>query len=490
MSVDAETDLNYPQVQSPGREPTVRKLASVSAVAFAGLTLITLVALMASSAVYRHAMDSVSRNTRSAALTSEVEVAVLMYQRLGNLHVLTGEAEVDKARDGLVPQIRDALVEARGLVAGPREQRLLDSVDARLRTYMTERRRAETQGLALATVVQQVRPALTDLLTDLRNLRELNDAQVIDARSEALRLDGLATMAGAAAGVMLILGSLVIAWGVRRFLVRPVVTLHQAMDRFSGGDLEARAGTAGVREVSELARMFNDMASNLAQQRRAQLTFLAGVAHDLKNPLSTLKTGVYTLAYEPSALRRSDTRLTLDRQVDLLNRMVGDLLDATRIEAGELELRRKTFDLRRLVEDVISLYVPAAPDHQLGVRLPEQPVMVDADWLRIEQVVRNLLSNAIKFSPYGGAVTVAVESAGSETVLAVSDSGVGMTAEDMKTIFLPFRRRKLNGAPGAGLGLSVVRRIVRAHGGAIAVESQPGDGSCFRITLPLVPAPA
>jgi signal transduction histidine kinase len=231
--------------------------------------------------------------------------------------------------------------------------------------------------------------------------------------------------------------------------------------------------------------MFNDMAISLSQQRKAQLTFLAGVAHDLKNPLSTLKTGMYTLEHEASEVRRGNTRATLDRQVDLLNRMVDDLLDATRIEAGQLELRWATFDLRRLVNDVVRLYVPTAPEHQITSRIPDEPVMVEADGLRIEQVLRNLVSNAIKFSPYGGSVEVALERGSNEVALSVSDRGIGIPRDEHTSIFLPFRRRDLNVAPGAGLGLSVVRRIVSAHGGSIDVESEPGAGSTFRVRLPL-----
>ncbi len=477
MTSDPDAEIASRLLQANARAPTIRKLATVSAIAFGVLALVGFSALIGSSAALRHAMDAVSRNTRSAALASELEVSVLMYQRLSNLHVLTGESGIDAARDSLTPEMRRVLAEADSLVDGEQEQRLLNGADARLDDYLARRHEAEAQGLELAEIVKQVRPALSDALADLRSLRELNNTQVIEARSRALTLDRIAKVAGASSAVMLIVGFLGIAWGVRRFLVRPVVALHDAMARFSTGELDARAVTAGVREVDELSRMFNDMAAILAQQRQAQLTFLAGVAHDLKNPLSTLKTGIYVMAHEPSEVRRGDTRAELSGQVDLLNRMLGDLLDATRIEAGQLELRRVALDLRGLIDGVVSLYVPAAPEHHFSVRVPDEPVVVDADSLRMEQVLRNLISNAIKFSPYGGPVTVALEPAGDRVVLSVSDRGIGMTSEDIKTIFLPFRRRKLNVAPGAGLGLSVVRRIVRAHGGTIDVESEPGEGS-------------
>src|SRR5690606_35828359 len=151
--------------------------------------------------------------------------------------------------------------------------------------------------------------------------------------------------------------------------------------------------------------------------------------------------------------------------------MVDDLLDATRIEAGKLEMRFEECDLRVAVDDMIRLYAPTSPEHRISAKLPDQPVLVEADPLRLEQVVSNLLSNAIKYSPRGGTVGVTIETTADEAVLSVADEGVGISPEERSDIFLPFRPRKAEAPAGAGLGLSVVRRIVEAHGGRIDVES-------------------
>ena len=464
--------------------PTIKRLGLIWLVSVVGLTLINLGALMGGSAALHDAMETASRDVRSAALASELEAAVLLHQRLSNLHVMTREAEVDAARNGLVPEMRRLLERSAALVGGEEERLLLERVASGIDEYLEARRLAEGLGMDVAHVLEVSRGSLNQVLADLRTLGDLNDTQVERARAQSLEVDTWSTWVGAVAALLLIAGVFAIAWGVRRYLLRPVVALHHAMARFRDGDLEARAGGGGVREVDELARMFDDMAASLAQQRQAQLTFLAGVAHDLKSPLSTLKTGLYALEHEPEEARRGRTRALLDRQVDLLSRMVDDLLDATRIEAGQLELRRAAFDLRHLVSDVVRLYVPTAPDHRISAKLPSEPVMIQADGLRIEQVVRNLVSNAVKYSPGGSLVEIAVDERDGEVVLSVRDDGTGIPSEDLQTIFLPFRRRKLANAPGAGLGLSVVRRIVLAHGGRIDVDSAPGRGSTFRVTLP------
>jgi signal transduction histidine kinase len=257
------------------------------------------------------------------------------------------------------------------------------------------------------------------------------------------------------------------------------------MARFRRGDSVARAGDARLSEVSELAATFNEMADAIVQTRRDQVTFLAAVAHDLRSPLQALKMGVHVLAREtkPIAPQRC---ARLERQIDRLTRMVGDLLDATRIEAGELALHLTEFDLRTAAQAMIDLFTPTATEHGITLKAPDRAVLIRGDSLRIEQVISNLLSNAIKYSPAGGPVEVAVSQTDREAELSVSDRGWGIPAEEIANMFLPFRRLPATSQiRGVGLGLSVVARIVSAHGGRIEVESTPGVGSTFRVRLPL-----
>jgi len=174
------------------------------------------------------------------------------------------------------------------------------------------------------------------------------------------------------------------------------------------------------------------------------------------------------------------------RQVHGLDRMIGDLLDTSRIEAGQLELRVKDCDLRAIAQASFDLFNSGSSEYQLKLSLPDDPVHVHCDPLRIEQVINNLLSNAIKYSPRGGRIEVALKRANDQALIWVSDEGVGIAREDLPYIFEPFRRTAASReeVPGVGLGLSVAQRIVRAHGGAIHVESQTGRGSTFRVHLP------
>jgi signal transduction histidine kinase len=168
--------------------------------------------------------------------------------------------------------------------------------------------------------------------------------------------------------------------------------------------------------------------------------------------------------------------------------MIADLLDTTRIEAGRLELRLQVADARELVRGVAELFAATSPDHHVRVLVPDAGIPVRCDPVRVEQVITNLVSNAIKYSPAGGEIDLEAAVVGGRAMVRVTDHGIGLDPQERDRIFEPFHRARRAGdlAPGVGLGLSVVKRIVDAHRGAIEVESEPGRGSTFRVYVPLV----
>jgi signal transduction histidine kinase len=165
---------------------------------------------------------------------------------------------------------------------------------------------------------------------------------------------------------------------------------------------------------------------------------------------------------------------------------VDDLLDASRIEAGELSLARETVDAREVARRCVETFADVSSVHQVTLVGSGAPALVEADPWRLEQVVVNLLENAIKYSPAGGPVVVDVRARGGEVLVEVSDRGEGISPAQLGQLFEPFRRgdQPHAGVAGSGLGLSIVRRIVTAHGGDIDVESTPKVGTTFRVRLP------
>jgi signal transduction histidine kinase len=221
------------------------------------------------------------------------------------------------------------------------------------------------------------------------------------------------------------------------------------------------------------------------------LTHLAGVAHDLRNPLAALEMS--------AALVRADQDLppepkmrrvfgVLERQVGRLTRMVQDLLDATRVEAGELALQLEERDLRFIVREVVDLLKDTSEIHELVVDVPNAPLVVRCDPMRIEQLLTNLVSNAIKYSPRGGRVEIDAKREGALARVSVSDHGLGIPTPAIERLWEPFWRVAYSdhSIPGAGLGLWTARRIALAHLGSISVQSEVGQGSTFTLSLPLV----
>lgn len=229
--------------------------------------------------------------------------------------------------------------------------------------------------------------------------------------------------------------------------------------------------------------------------------FLGMAAHDLRNPLSAILTLSEFLL---------DDRLSVtpDEQVEFIRRirsssefmlrLVNDLLDISKIEAGRLDLDLEATDLRAVIEDNVALNRILADKRQIKVSLLQDEgvprLMLDAS--KIEQVLNNLIVNAIKFSPAGGTVEVRLDKGENDVTISVSDQGPGIPEEEFHKLFNPFEKTSAKSASkekGTGLGLAIVKKIVSGHKGRISVESQVGKGSTFHVTLPLAlssPSPA
>jgi two-component system sensor histidine kinase MtrB len=424
-------------------------------------------------------------------LAEELEVDLLTHYRQSS--ELSGAPD-DRVRQLLFLEMRLAghLEQMGGVATSQEERALLTDVRDRVARYLITQR--DALGEDSARLSPRAGAELDQVLVSLEHLIELNVKEARDAEAQAERWDRFTVLGGPLLATLLLTGMVGLLYWVRRAVMRPVTQIRQAMRRFASGRKRTRAPETGPAELREVARTFNEMASSLARQQEDQLTFLAGVAHDLRNPLSALKMSAALVApgRDASPERIQKTLALVRRQVARLDRMVGDLLDATRIEAGKLELQLEERDARELARAVVELYQATGASHELCLELPDTPVPLFCDGTRIEQVLNNLVSNALKYSPVGSRVDVVVAREGEQALLSVSDQGIGLSAEERRYLFAAFKRAPgaRERAPGAGLGLSVARRIVEAHGGRIEVESQPGKGSVFRVRLPLAHAVA
>lgn len=219
--------------------------------------------------------------------------------------------------------------------------------------------------------------------------------------------------------------------------------------------------------------------------------FISNVSHELRTPLASLKALTETLQEgaleDPPAARRFLFRM--ETEIDTLTQMVHELLELSRIESGKVPFQRKPVDPCHLVTPAVERMRLQAERAGLSLRLecPEDLPMVSADASRIEQVVVNLLHNAIKFTPPGGEILVNCMSYSSQVTFAVQDTGVGIPSKDLTRIFERFYKAdRARSGGGTGLGLSIAKHVVEAHDGRIWAESEPGKGSTFYFTLPIV----
>jgi two-component system CheB/CheR fusion protein len=230
----------------------------------------------------------------------------------------------------------------------------------------------------------------------------------------------------------------------------------------------------------------------LSSERRRTSEFLAQLAHELRNPLGPILSGLEAMQIvglkDPTL---ESLRELMRRQTDQLIRLVDDLFDVSRVTHGRITLEKERIDVATVVAQAIETTrdLIAERRHSLAVDVPPQPIPVDGDAVRLQQVFVNLLSNAARYSPEGGRIWLSAARDGSEAVISIRDEGQGISAEALPRIFDPFFRseaaRQTSGH-GLGVGLSLVHSLVQLHGGRVQVMSDgPGKGSEFVVTLPL-----
>lgn len=251
---------------------------------------------------------------------------------------------------------------------------------------------------------------------------------------------------------------------------------------------------AFVRDITERKRA--QEALRTADRRKDE--FIATLAHELRNPLSPIRNVIYVLRREAALTRQRDNDLLAmaERQVEHLIRLVNELLDFSRITRGKIDLKKTTIDLRQVLRHAIETTQPAlqASGHSLQAAFPGLPLHVHGDFVRLAQVFTNLLDNAVKYTEHGGAISIVAERRGDDAVITVRDTGVGIPPDMLPDIFHYFAQvdRTLGRAKGGlGIGLALVRTLLRLHGGEVEAQSDGvGCGSAFVVRLPLAPGEA
>ena len=332
--------------------------------------------------------------------------------------------------------------------------------------------------------------AFTGLLAILQLIFTFFQGSAPDGRS------GLIIPFGFIAFILMLMA---ISWGVRslRRVSVPLDNLLEASGKVADGDFSARVEERGPPEVRALTRGFNSMAERLQvndQQRRAML---ADVSHELRTPITVIQGNIEGIL--DGLYPADEARLrSIMEETQILSRLVDDLRTLALAESGSLQLRREPTDLKELIRDTVAGFETQAKEKAIKIALLlEDAEEMEVDPLRIREVLTNVLGNALRYTPDRGEIKVGVKEASTveasdalteeavskrSVVVFVQDSGPGIEASDLSHIFDRFYKSSDSG--GMGLGLSIAKYLVEAHGGKISAESEVGNGSRISFTLP------
>lgn len=283
---------------------------------------------------------------------------------------------------------------------------------------------------------------------------------------------------------------------------RTEFTIEKRYARASGSWIWVNVAVTPLRDancgVQQLLCVVEDIHArkkaeeSLREADRRKDEFLATLAHELRNPLAPIRNSLHILRLAvPDSGAAEQVQDMIERQVSQMVRLVDDLMEVSRITRGKIDIRREPIEVAAVVRSAVETSKPLieAARHQLAISLPAEPLILNADPVRMSQVLANLLNNAAKYTPEGGQIWLTIRREGSSVALSVRDTGVGITAEMLPVVFDLFTQahRTYNRAQGGlGIGLTLVRNLVDMHGGSVEARSDgPGRGSEFIVRLPL-----
>jgi two-component system sensor histidine kinase BaeS len=317
--------------------------------------------------------------------------------------------------------------------------------------------------------------------------------------------DTIGTPMAIAGLLLLVAGTAIAALVIFRPAQARLSALEEAARRFGEGDLSARAPAIGGDEVAAVAHAFNQMAGDLAARQaqlveadRARRQLLADVSHELMTPLTAIRGYAETLAlpqFLPGSKEGQRAVKVIQEEGERIERLVGDLLDLARFDAGGISMAQENVDVGELFERVSERHAQTAHDKQVQIITAlDDDIRIVGDPHRLEQALQNLAANALRHTPPGGAIRLNAVREEGRVRITVADNGVGIPPEHLPHVFDRFYKADqarmqhalsgVEGSSGSGLGLSIVRAIVERHGGSVSVRSRQGVETVFEIVLP------
>ncbi|PKO17742.1 MAG: hypothetical protein CVU39_04470 [Chloroflexi bacterium HGW-Chloroflexi-10] len=319
------------------------------------------------------------------------------------------------------------------------------------------------------------------------NEGEVGELVLSDGPAYSRQIVNSVAQAWLAAGVLAVLLSGLVGYVVSLRISRPVGALALTAHEMAQGNLKARAQAAPTLELNQLSSAFNHMADHIQETIFVLRRFVADAAHELKTPLTVIRTNLELLQPETDLQRREKYVKRAVEQVIYLDELVENLLDLSRLESDTLTEKRELVNLPDLIRKVSEVYAGRAEQKNIGftIEMPEAELTLPGYGAKLELATANLLDNAIKFTPSGGSVRVALFVEDQQLKLVVEDTGIAIPEQDLPQIFNRFHRGSNSTAiQGSGLGLAIVDAVIELHNGRITVENRIEGGTRFTIYLP------
>jgi len=341
-------------------------------------------------------------------------------------------------------------------------------------------------GIRTSFTIQRLRPRLPSGTLD--NMMLIAQPPPTTSLQQALGEFGQSLLPLLVQGAIIgLLAALVMALVISRGIARPLQSLARAASDVAQGNYVEAVPTSGPQEVSAVAEAFNQMSAEVRAAQQAQRDFLANVSHDLKTPLASIQ-GYSQAIMDGVARDPANAAQIIHDEAERLNRMVVELTDLARMQAGRLSLKMTALDMGEIVAGIGQRMSMVARKKGVNLEVETGPLPhIAGDGDRLAQVLDNLLSNAIKFTPEGGMIWLKTGVRDGGVLISVRDSGIGIPSEDLPRVFERFYQVDKARGPqrGTGLGLAIVREIIQAHGGQIQVYSAgEHQGTTFTIWLP------
>jgi signal transduction histidine kinase len=292
------------------------------------------------------------------------------------------------------------------------------------------------------------------------------------------------------ATVAALISAVLVSLFVSQRVVTPIRQMMQASRHVAAGHYRERVPVASQDELGQLAASFNQMAEDLEQIEAMRRDLIANVAHELRTPLSSIK-GYMEGLIDGVIPAQAETYQQVYREADRLQRLVSDLQELSRVEAGAFELQRHPVALPDLIRQIAARLRPQFEEKGVSLKLdlPVTLPAVLADEDRLSQILVNLIGNALQYTPAEGVVTIVARTEAGRLVVTITDTGLGIPAEHLPHLFTRFYRvdkSRSRAGGGSGIGLTIARHLVEAHGGQIWAESQgERQGSTFGFSIPL-----